>query len=331
MFDGLDDVNWHDLPATYGSAAGVPAKLRATMSPDPEVRRRALSSCDGDLVHQGHRNDCAPPAIPFLLEILAHGHPDLRSDLLEALLMLAVGYDETWLPETFAADRATPIEVACHAAVERGVPQFTALVQDPDSPVRRYAAALLGWFPACAATSVPALMPVVDDPDPSVAATAVLALGLLGSDHFSVRGPALVRGAAAIARARVHGPAAGPEVTAELLRWVSGEAEPLGTEIPYYEGNLHGYATLALGQVLPDDSDEAFETLLARIPQVQGMLAVPVVAEALRRAFPDGPRPPGSALNPRQQRLVHVLTTTPAIGELINLSAMVDAFVVPDR
>jgi hypothetical protein len=143
VFDGLGDVNWSDLSATHGSAAGVPARLRATMSPDPEVRRRALGSCDGDLVHPGTSNSSAPPAIPYLLEILAGGHPDLRPALLETLLMLARGYDETWRPGGFAPARATPLEVACHKAVERGVPQFAALLQDPDSPVRRYAAALL--------------------------------------------------------------------------------------------------------------------------------------------------------------------------------------------
>ncbi|MBM2615991.1 HEAT repeat domain-containing protein [Actinoplanes sp. LDG1-06] len=336
MLEGLDAVNWSDLAHAYGSAADVPAQLRALLSSDPDTRMRALWACYGTIVHQGYRYEAAVPAVPFLLEIVAGGPAETRKELLELLLTLAVGYDEAWLPEGFSRARARPVELACYDAVAAGIPLFTGLLRDDDPAVRRTAAALLGWFPASSvggfpassvggfpASSVPALTALITDPDPEVAATAVLALGLLGAGGpvtaaFGSADPT-VRGAAAIALARLHRAAAPAAVTDELLRWSSGSAGPLRTKIPYYEGDLSGYATLALRQVLPDDSEAAFEALLGRLPTVSGLAALPVVGEALRRAFlagPIAPDTPYASLTPRQQRLVRTLADSPATWQV---------------
>ncbi len=258
-----------------------------------------------------------------------------------AAASLAVGYDEFWLPEGFSRGSARPVELAVYDAVERGVPQFLALLGDPDPGVRRLGAGLLGWFPGRAADSVPALTPLTRDPATDVAATAVLALGLLGAGDPVAAAFAdpreTVRGSAAIALARLQRSAAAPEVTDELLRWSRGDAGEIRWQVPYYEGDLRGYATLALRQVLPDDSETAFDALLGRIPTVSGLPALPVVGEALRRALPAGAvarDTPYRSLSERQQRLVRTLAGSPATWQVegstfANLCLMVGEYNLP--
>lgn len=97
-------------------------------------------------------------------------------------------------------------------------------------------------------------------------------------------GTDLVRWGAAVALARLHGPAADAAVATELLAWAGGDG-PSRPEIPYLDGDTAGYAGLALRQIGDAYADAAFDALLARIPVVSGPQALPVVGEALRRAF----------------------------------------------
>jgi hypothetical protein len=122
-------------------------------------------------------------------------------------------------------------------------------------------------------------------------------------------------------------------VVAELLAQVAGET---GGAVPFLDGDLRGYAALALGQVGQRHMDAVFDTLLSRIPHVQGMAAMPVVGQALRLAFPsrlpDGT--PFTALDSRQQRLVTALVESPStwrIGDatFANFCSLVGAFSLP--
>jgi hypothetical protein len=155
-----------------------------------------------------------------------------------------------------------------------------------------------------------------------MAATALVAAGLLGAapDAALLTDPRpVVRWAAAVARARVLGPDADDATVEELLRWT--KAAPRGrrrsaddVRVPFLDGDLAGYAALALRQAGPRHADRAFDALLDRLPAVDGVEALPVATEALRLAFPDGPLAEGTpsrALTGRQRRLTEVLARSP--------------------
>ncbi|MCO8275862.1 HEAT repeat domain-containing protein [Actinoplanes sp. TRM 88003] len=367
MFEKLDDVPWSDLRHAYGPADDVPGQLRALRSDDADVRKKSLWNLFGNIFHQGTRYEASAHAVPFLLELVAEPSTPSRESLIELLVALAIGYDESYLPGGFpladlraaaaggdallrdggwarldVLDEADQnrllarVELNAYEAVAAGVPLFVSLLSDPSPAVRRMSAYALGWLPISAAlggaaASTPlggaavssalgaaavssALGGAVGDGDASVAATAALSLGLLGAAaEGALDDPRpVVRGAAAIALAKAHGRAAPRAVVDELLR-LAGNGE--ATDVPYLDGDLAGYAARSLALVLPDDSDEALDVLLGRIPAVTGVEALPVVGEALRRVFPDGSTAAGTLfddLTERQKRVVRVLADSPS-------------------
>jgi HEAT repeat protein len=376
VFETLHEVPWSDLDHAYGSAGDVPAALRALLSDDPAVREKTLWNLYGSIFHQGTRYEASAHAVPFLLEMVADPATPGRASLIELLVALAIGYDESFLPDGFPVDelRAAAaggaellrdggggwkrlaslgeddqnrlqarIEFDAYEAVEAGVPLLVPLLGDPDPCVRRTAACALGWFPAHAEPSVPALRAALADSEPVVVATVAIALGLLGATEEAERStteeaergtlergatddcrelvlglllsgdsPEVVRGAAAVALAR--GRLAAPAVVAELLR-TTASAGP--TVLPYLDGDLAGLAALSLRLVVDDDSSDAFDVLLSRLPTG----SLPIAAEAMRRAFPDGPVPAGTPfadLTERQKRIVRLLGETPSVWQLAN-------------
>ena len=264
MLENLDNAPWSDLTHARGPAADVPARLRALLSADPEVRGQALRGCHDTLCPPGARTEVSARTVPFLLEMVDDPATPDRAALLHLLVALAVGHDGAWLPDGLppaAGDRGWGrLEADAHRAVGEGVPVLLKALRDDDAAVRRAAAGALGWFPAQAPATVGELTWVALDPDPAVVATAVLALGLVGRDRplaaevvtAAFADPReLVRGAAAIALARLRGAAAGPAVADELRRWATGAAGEQRTEVPYNGGDLRGYAALALRQTVP--------------------------------------------------------------------------------
>jgi hypothetical protein len=179
-----------------------------------------------------------------------------------------------------------------------------------------------------------------------VAATALVALGLIGADDpitvQTIRMALadhrdIVRWGAAIALARLHGPATSASAVTELLAWTGGDSDSRA-EVPYLDGDLAGYAGLALRQVGDDHAQTTFDALLARIPAVSGPPALPIVGEALRRAFPHGTiaaDTPFAALDRPQQRLLRALADSPStwgIGEFENFGnfgLMLSAYGLP--
>ena len=365
MLEGLPDVPWAELEHAYGSAADVPDLIRALRAADPRVREKARWNLYGNIFHQGTRYEASAYAVPFLIELLADPTTPDRSAILSLLTSLAIGYDESWLPEGFPVAsyrqravggrqvmQAAPvptgdedddssyryweslderqqermfayIELAVYDAVRVGVPLYCALLTNGDAQMRASAAYALAWFGEDAATSVGPLSAAAGDSEAPVAATALVALGLIGTDDpiaaQTIRaaladGRDLVRWGAAVALARLHGPAADSAVVTELLG-CAGEDSPSRAEIPYLEGDTAGYAGLALRQLGDAHAEVAFDALLARIPVVSGPEALPVVGEALRRAFPAGPVTADdcfSTLDRRQQRLLRALADSPA-------------------
>ncbi|WP_431975509.1 hypothetical protein [Micromonospora haikouensis] len=239
------------------------------------------------------------------------------------------------------------IELAVYDAVRAGVPLFRDLLTDADPGLRAGAAYALAWFPEDAAGSLPALVAAAGsalEVDEDEAATALVAAGLLGAapDAGLLTDPRpVIRWAAAVGRARVLGADADQATVDELLGWTAaGPGNRLtadGAEVPFLDGDLNGYAGLSLRLLGPRHTDRAFDALLDRLPAVTGEQALPVTAEALRLAFPDGSLPSGvpcAALAPRQRRLVELLARSPEVwlvgdSTFVNFSLLVGDYGLP--
>ncbi|GAA4953690.1 HEAT repeat domain-containing protein [Actinoplanes utahensis] len=238
------------------------------------------------------------------------------------------------------------IDLCAYQAVQAGVPLYRQLLADPDPAVRTAAAYAVAWFPEDAAGSIGPLTVAATDPSDTVAASALVALGLLGAADAG--SPAALRAAvagarelprwgAAVALAALHGPDTEPAAVAELHTWAAGDHRAR-RGIPYLEGDLSGYAALALRQLGDAHAGTAFDTLLTRIPSVDGPAAMPVVKEALRHAFPAGRVAAGTRfadLTDRQQRLVRALAASPStwqwgdFGSFGNFMGMVGGYGLP--
>jgi hypothetical protein len=394
VLEGIDDIDWSVLEHAYGPATDVPDLVRALVAPDAVERQKALHTLYGSIVHQGTRYEATAYAVPFLLELVADPATPGRPELLRLLALLAIGYDEQWLPGTFpvAEQRAaaaggaellraappiaeddlddegedvddegedegvedrysyydalseddanavyTHVAIAAYDAVRAGAPLLRSLVAGDDRVLRRAAAYVLAWFPEDAADGIAALAPATtagdsdrdgDTESQATAATALVAVGLLarGADadlvaratttaEAALAGEAeLLRWGAAVALAALQGPAAGREVVAELLTWAGGPAQPRD-DIPFLGGDVGGLAALALRHLGDAHAEVTFDALLGRLRRVSGVPAVTVLAEALRRAWPDGPPPavdtPFATLTDPQQRLLGLLAESP--------------------
>jgi HEAT repeat protein len=239
------------------------------------------------------------------------------------------------------------IELAAYDAVRAGLPLIRSLVTDADAEVRAAAAHVLAWFPEEATASLPALIPAAADSDPTVAATALAAIGLLSTpdaaEVVSVLESALddprdvVRWGAAIGLARLNGQDAGPKVAVELHEWV-GRDEGAREEIPFFDGNLRGYAARSLPLLGDAYADDSFTALLDCLPRVSGSEALPVAEVALQLAFPSPPLPEGTpfaALDERQRQLVRVLADSPGTWRMNgmvfgNFSMLISSYGLPN-
>ncbi|MFJ1706989.1 hypothetical protein [Kitasatospora sp. NPDC088346] len=213
---------------------------------------------------------------------------------------------------TFDFDRqvaAAGAELAAYDAVRREAPALAALLADTDPAVRAATAHLLAWFPEEASATLPQVLYLADrETVPAVAATALVAAGLLGdaatADRlrpFLAAPDPVVRWGAAVALARLGAAGSGPAraesavevaVLAELAAVETGESEcePDGLAVPFQDGDLRGLAALALTQLADRYPAEALDAVTTGLASVAGPAAFPVAAAALRLAF--GPQPP---------------------------------------
>jgi HEAT repeats len=138
-------------------------------------------------------------------------------------------------------------ELDTYDQVRLGVPIYQRLLVEADRDTRVAAAYALAWFPEDGPDSLPYLAAAADDADPTVAATAIVALGLLGEEP-PTNGlgdeRALVRWATAIALA---GRSGAPDAVTELRRWTAHD----GADIPYLYGDVAEYARRSLEVVTP--------------------------------------------------------------------------------
>jgi HEAT repeat protein len=352
---GLDDVRWGGLRHAYGAADDVPGQIRALRSADSDEREKAYGELYCNIFHQGSRYEAAVHAVPFLLALAGDPATPERSSVLALLGSLAIGYDESWLPEgvdtvawraaVAAMDPDDPVtwlarqELAAYEAVRAGVPRLCALLGDPDSDVRATAVWVLAWFPEEAARIRPALSGLLTaERAPGVVANAVVAAGLLGDDSLVPRlrewlagDEPLTRWAAAVALARLA-----PADPAVIDVLASSSAEPPGQTEPvvmFHEGDLRAYASASL--VPLDPPEEAITAVLAGLSRTSGLSAFAPTLAALRLAF--GAEPPESPpafdeLTEPQRRTVRTLAEMDEeTWQWLNFSEFVHRWKLPDE
>jgi hypothetical protein len=261
----------------------------------------------GNIFHQGTRYQAAPRAVPFLYELINAEDTPARHQIVYLLVSLALGYEETYLPDGFdpaafrrqlekydarmsRAERAEcaeygcgpRVDLACYNAVRKGVPSLIRLLDDADVRLRRAAVYALAWFPASARRSSPRIRRLLEtESDDASIANAALAIGLLirrSTYHTNLDSVRIllsydsrrVRVAAAIALA--HDPLEDELVDILIQDILSPDVlKGFGEAVWFNEGNLAGYAALVLGRWGTSSR--------ARI--------VPALCETLRAADPD--------------------------------------------
>ncbi|MFB6395488.1 HEAT repeat domain-containing protein [Polymorphospora lycopeni] len=392
----LDEIDWTGLEHAYGPAGDVPDQLRALAATDPSEVDKSLHALYGNIFHQGSRYQATAYAVPFLTGLAADPATTGRDEILSLLASIAIGYDESWLPdglpilehraeldrlratdpETERARVAAWVEAAAdesertsrefeaslfdpqlvtanqqwavdaYDAVRADLPHLLPLLGDADADVRTACAYLLGWFPEDSATLGPALLDRIrEDTSPVVRGTALIAYGLLAGPAAAdvvaaLDDPApVVRAAAAIAAARL-GAADSDRVVAVLVETMTAEATTRRNRLPFLDGNLPGYAALALAQPT-QHVDRAVDAVLTVLPTTAPYPAVPLVSALLGAVFPDGRVAPGTpfgGLTDRQRRAVAGLAAADFAWHggqpgttYVNLNEVVRAYGLPDQ
>ncbi|MFI0960911.1 HEAT repeat domain-containing protein [Streptomyces sp. NPDC021080] len=229
LLEGLDEVDWAELGHAYGRAVDVPGQLTALCGPDATARESALMSLFGNIFHQGTRYSASPYAVPFLARIALAGPQSIRDGVLRLLTRLAIDWHDeydlprgidikawraaaaeltmdealAWYDERIAAEpdkekrgRLGEIRAEWAAgrlmgsresalrsydAVRAQLPALLPLLDDPEPAVRSAAAYLTAWFPEEAPAVLPCLLHRLRVEDSvAVRATALVAVGLLG-------------------------------------------------------------------------------------------------------------------------------------------------------
>ena len=155
MLERLDDIDWSALHHAYGPADDVPELLRALLSTDDEIRRRAWDALYGNVVHQGTVWEVTPHVVPFLIEILEAREGAEPARVLRYLAALARGTgdegdegdDGSMYEDAPDLLRHRGAPARTRAAVGSGLEIFRQYLGSRDAGCRTEAANLLAMIP----------------------------------------------------------------------------------------------------------------------------------------------------------------------------------------
>ncbi|MEH1014905.1 hypothetical protein V6U90_17560 [Micromonospora sp. CPCC 206060] len=300
MLDTLDEINWAGLVHAYGPADDVPGQIRRLRSTDPKDRERARWELYGNIFHQGTRYEATAYAVPFLLELLADPATPEPAPLIELLVSIAIGYDETWLPTGLPV---AEFRRAAEAALLAAAPRPGDEGYDEDYSEYDYVESLsgadqerLGTYVALAAydavrVGVPLFRSLLTHADPAVRISAAYVLAWFPEEATGSLSAlsALVRSAVATGEAAA-GDEAGTAATA-----AAGQA---GTAATAAAGQAGTAATAAAGQAGTAATAAAGQagTAATAAAGQAGVVATGLVATGLLGGVPDAalladPRP----------------------------------------
>ncbi|MEU2440214.1 HEAT repeat domain-containing protein [Streptomyces rubradiris] len=205
-------------------------------------------------------------------------------------------------------------------AVLAELPGLLVLLDDADPRIRTRIAYLLAWFPEVSATTLPLLLArTAREDDPIVAATALVAAGLIGTAALAAdlapyldADKALVRWAAATALIRITNQVEGAVEPRLLDRAVAELTTAAGNPAPtpatdYNEGDFHGHIERTL-RSLPTGAPQT--ALAACLPRIERDRDGHRTRAALDKLFPTplpDPLPDYADLPARQRQLLRAL------------------------
>lgn len=146
----LDQVPWSDLKHAYGSAADLPTLIRDLRSADKKVRDDAIYALHGNIWHQGTVYEATAYAVPFLVQLLVNGRPEIRADILMLLTEIADGRSYVDVHGSSEPDKETRLAremewvQAARSAVAAEANIYRKQLADGNEEVRLLAAFLLG-------------------------------------------------------------------------------------------------------------------------------------------------------------------------------------------
>lgn len=199
----LEEVDWAALEHAYGSAEDTPDHLRRYWcGKRAETRRRGLRALSHSVYHQSGGYSASPPAMRYLLRLLAQPESHLKEDLLRLIIDLGVpgnvydlalnGYQDPteWLRKHYGD--ALDDFFACRAMYEGAIDVFIGLLDHTGARLRARAAYALALLPVEAERSLPALRARYDvEPDPITRLSITLAVAVLALSRSEAEAAAL--------------------------------------------------------------------------------------------------------------------------------------------
>ncbi len=175
--DGLDRIDWGALAHAYGSAADVPALLRAVVWGDPVHQDKALEGLGQTIFHQGNIFTATLQAVPFLYKLLEADGPHEKAKVACLLAMIATGEPsftfcendpaatDEWRAVLENSGRSLDNEMAEGRNLMTEIRQVLSArlellypyLRDPEPSVRESVAMALGGFPELGNRSLPEL------------------------------------------------------------------------------------------------------------------------------------------------------------------------------
>jgi hypothetical protein len=199
MFEGLDEIDWHQLKHAYGAADDVPKWLRALLAQEDESNAFTLLSLS--LCHQGTVYSAPAHAVPFIIELLTSKSMQSKDVLLRLLAGMAheeashyqhySHYSEVLIRDlTFQQELADEFVWAerTYEAIRQGLPVYLELLSDIDPRIRIEAAYILAQLRVEAATILPVLcLHLEQEHYHRARASMLLGLGVLGGPTVATR------------------------------------------------------------------------------------------------------------------------------------------------
>jgi hypothetical protein len=143
MLEGLDAIDWDVYRGAYSSGNEIAQNIRALLSEDINLRRKAQSQLRENISHQGSIYPATIAVIPFIIELLdSQCSPDPYY-LLELLDMLAGNAKENLLVDDILAYGADAAPLLVYQPILKAYPTFRYYLKHESAKIRRISLKLL--------------------------------------------------------------------------------------------------------------------------------------------------------------------------------------------
>ena len=313
--EGVDAVPWGEIEGCMAyDVDAFPLYLRACLSPHAAVRAYALGQIEGEIEHQGSISEATAAALPWLGRLLSDPRADRIALLRTIQMVAALSHPYRARAE---ADRGEDWARDILGTLEAAQALWADLPDTDDEAELALILALAGvttgrddWLRAAAGGAK----------TPRLRACAVEALADRRAPLTHLAGPLadpslLVRGVAAIAAGRVHGPACGGAVVAALGEVVTDWASIARDyhALPWVDAHVLSMAAFSAGCVGVGARALA-PALTQRLPRV-GPLDVSLYARGLLALCLGRGEPPFA---PDTPEVLAALRATDALFEWVN-------------